>query len=71
MTARSVPSLQIRHGEGDQWWVAAIWPDGQVEDIASFDSELEANEWIAKTFSVGSSNAMREMNADEVANHPC
>jgi hypothetical protein len=50
MTARSVPSLQIRHGDGDQWWVAAIWPDGQVEDIASFDSELEANEWIAKDF---------------------
>ena len=37
-------------GDGDQWWVAAIWPDGQVEDIASFDSEVEANEWIAKDF---------------------
>jgi hypothetical protein len=57
MTARAVPSLQIRHGNGDEWWVAATWPDGQIEDIASFKSELDANAWIAKDFRVGSSSA--------------
>jgi hypothetical protein len=23
------------------------WPDGQVEDVASFKTEADANEWIA------------------------
>ena len=50
MTACAVPSLQIRHGDGDEWWVAATWPDWQIEDIASFKSELDANAWIAKDF---------------------
>ena len=50
MTACAVPSFQIRHGDGDEWWVAATWPDGQIEDIASFKSELDANAWIAKEF---------------------
>jgi hypothetical protein len=50
MTARAIPALQIRHGDGDEWRVAATWPDGQVEDIASFQTEGEANEWIAKDF---------------------
>ena len=53
MTACAVPSLQIRHGDGDEWWVAATWPDGQIEDIASFKSELDANAWIAKDFPHG------------------
>ena len=26
------------------------WPDGHVEDIAGFKSELEANDWIADHF---------------------
>jgi hypothetical protein len=30
--------------------VAATWPDGRVEHIASFKSEQDANEWIAKEF---------------------
>ena len=50
MTARAIPALQIRHGDGDEWRVAATWPDGQVEDIASFKTEAGANEWIAKEF---------------------
>jgi hypothetical protein len=30
--------------------VEARWPDGRLEDIGGFKSELEANEWIAKHF---------------------
>jgi hypothetical protein len=50
MTARAAPALQIRHGDGDQWRVAATWPDGRAEHIASFKSEQDANGWIAKEF---------------------
>jgi hypothetical protein len=45
-----IPTLQVRHAEGEGWRVAARWPDGHVEDIADFKSELEANGWIAKDF---------------------
>jgi hypothetical protein len=45
-----IPTLQLRHAEGEGWCVAARWPDGRVEDIAGFKSEFEANEWIAKDF---------------------
>jgi hypothetical protein len=30
--------------------VAARWPDDRIEDIASFKSEIDANEWIASDF---------------------
>lgn len=43
----SGPVMQIRHDPSDRWWVAAKWPDGQIEDISDFRSESEANEWIA------------------------
>ena len=43
----TVPTMQIRHDERGQWWVAAKWPDGRTEDIKGFKSENEANEWIA------------------------
>ena len=46
----TTPALQIRHSDGDDWWVAATWPDGRYEEIAGFKSELEANEWIARKF---------------------
>jgi hypothetical protein len=44
------PTAQIRHSEAEGWRVAARWPDGHVEDIAGFKSELEANDWIADHF---------------------
>jgi hypothetical protein len=28
-----IPILQIRHAEGDDWSVAATWPDGRSEEI--------------------------------------
>jgi hypothetical protein len=42
-----IPILQIRHAEGDDWSVAATWPDGRSEEIKGFKSESAANEWIA------------------------
>jgi hypothetical protein len=42
--------LQVRHAEGEGWRVAARWPDGHVEDIGAFKTEVEANAWIAKDF---------------------
>jgi hypothetical protein len=44
------PVLQIRHRDGDDWFVAATWPNGLFEEIRGFKSESEANEWIAKEF---------------------
>ena len=43
----TVPIMQVRHDSNDQWWVAAKWPDGAIEDIRGFKSENEANEWIS------------------------
>jgi hypothetical protein len=44
----TIPVMQIRHTESGDWFVAAKWPNGQVEDIKGFATESEANEWIAK-----------------------
>jgi hypothetical protein len=44
------PVLQIRHGDADNWFVAATWPDGRFEEIKGFKTESKANEWIAKEF---------------------
>jgi hypothetical protein len=43
-----IPVMQIRHTEKGEWFVAAKWPSGEVEDIRGFKSESDANEWIAK-----------------------
>lgn len=43
----AIPIMQIRHTENDEWFVAAKWPDGRVEDIRDFRTESEANEWVA------------------------
>ena len=48
--AMRTPVLQIRHQDGEDWFVAATWPDGRSEDICGFKSEQDANEWIAKEF---------------------
>jgi hypothetical protein len=46
-----IPTLQVsRHSAERDWRVVARWPDGRLEDIGRFKSELEANEWIAKHF---------------------
>ena len=48
MTA--IPILQIRRAEGEDWCVAATWPDGHFEEIAGFKNETDANDWITKKF---------------------
>ena len=50
MAEDTMPVLQIRHSEGQDWLVAAACPDGRYEEIAGFKNELEANEWIANKF---------------------
>jgi hypothetical protein len=50
MTDDILPTLQIRHANGEDWFVAASWPDGRYEEIAGFKNEAEANEWIANKF---------------------
>ena len=48
---KPTPVLQIRRSEsGKEISVAATWPDGRFEEIAGFESESEANEWIANKF---------------------
>lgn len=50
--ARSVtmPALQIRNTNGEDWRVHASFPDGSFEEIAGFQSENAANQWIAEKF---------------------
>jgi len=42
------PVLPIRQRDGNDWFVAATWPDGRSKEIRGFKSESAANEWIAK-----------------------
>jgi len=49
-TPAQIPALQITHTVDDLWRVAAKWSDGQVENIADFESEVDANDWIANEF---------------------
>ena len=47
----AIPILQIRRSDGsDEIYVAAEWPNGRSERTGSFNSETEANEWIANKF---------------------
>ena len=43
-----VPIMQVRSTENGEWFVAAKWPNGQTEQIKSFSTESQANEWVAK-----------------------
>ena len=47
MTTDTAPIMQIRQSDGDDWKVAATWPDGSSEEVGSFESEAHANKWIA------------------------
>jgi hypothetical protein len=49
-TPPQIPALQITHTVDYVWRVAAKWSDGLVQVISDFESEMEANEWIAKNF---------------------
>jgi len=44
----TAPILQIRRKNDEAWTVHAEFPDGTVEEIPGFNSENDANEWIAK-----------------------
>ena len=35
------PVLQIRHSDGQDWFVAATWPDGRCEEIGGFKNEAK------------------------------
>ena len=43
----TAPIMQIRHSDGDDWTVAATWPDGSSEEVGAFKSEAQANKWVA------------------------
>jgi len=43
----SMPVLQIRNTNGENWRVHAAFPDGSFEEIEGFKNENEANAWIA------------------------
>jgi hypothetical protein len=51
----ALPSLQIRHsahGETETWTVRATWDDGTFEEIAGFQNEADANDWITNKFPI-------------------
>jgi len=50
-----LPTLQVRHSEatdGERWTVRATWEDGTFEEIAGFENEAEANDWITNKFQI-------------------
>jgi hypothetical protein len=59
-----MPILQIRHADGEEWRVAATWPDGRSEEIKGFKTESAANEWIANSFAAWFEKADRHGAAD-------
>jgi hypothetical protein len=51
----ALPSLQIRHsahGETETWTVRATWDDGTFEEIAGFQNDADANDWITNKFAI-------------------
>jgi hypothetical protein len=44
----AIPILQIRKTETGAWVVHVEFPDGGFEEISGFESENEANRWIAE-----------------------
>lgn len=56
----TMPILQIRHADGEEWKVAATWPDGRSKDIKGFKTESAANEWIANSFAAWLEKADRD-----------
>jgi hypothetical protein len=50
-----LPSLQIRHSadaDKDSWTVRATWEDGTFEEMAGFQNEADANDWITNKFPI-------------------
>ena len=47
MTHTPMPVLQIRNFNGGTWCVHAEFPDGSSDDIKGFETENDANQWIA------------------------
>ena len=43
----SAPILQVRRNEKLEWVVAAKWPNGRDEEVANFENESDAAEWVA------------------------
>jgi hypothetical protein len=44
----TMPALQVRNTNGGAWRVHASFPDGSEEEISGFNTENEANTWIAE-----------------------
>ena len=40
------PVLQIRRREGENWFVAATWPDGRFEEIEGFKTAKKFQTWL-------------------------
>jgi hypothetical protein len=34
--------------DGSAWYIELAWPDGQIEQIDSFQSESEIRDWISR-----------------------
>jgi hypothetical protein len=46
----ATPALAVVHEGSRRWVVRATWPDGRVDGASGFESEQEANDWIANHF---------------------
>jgi len=50
--ASHAPGSALRGDDGERWTVRAAWEDGTFEEIAGFENEAEANDWITNKFQI-------------------
>ena len=63
----SLPRLQVRHSDTigwETWTVRATWEDGTFEEIAGFQNEAEANDWITNKFQIWLEEVNKARRAD-------
>ena len=41
-----VPNYSVMLKDGEQWTVEAEWPDGTIEEVATFRSFFDARDWL-------------------------
>ena len=54
-----IPVMQIRRSKNGDWWVAAKWPSGEVEDIKGFATNRKPMNGSPKSCRPGSTRKLR------------
>lgn len=41
-----IPNYSVMLKDGEQWTVEVEWPDGTIEEVATFRSFFDARDWL-------------------------